>query len=97
MTKPTTLLSDRQTLLKKIKTPPPHKKKFEFLLPPHKRHIWFCRHLKASPKAKPKEPLLPTLYRLHSEFFKYDSLLCKNMNSLYSYIQQTKNELNCIH
>jgi len=53
----TRLLTDRQTLQKKIKTPPTHKKQFEFPLPSHKWHIWCCRHTQANTEAKPKEPL----------------------------------------
>jgi hypothetical protein len=39
----------------------------EFILPPHKRLFWDCRHPEANPRATPKEPLLPNT--LTKKFF----------------------------
>jgi hypothetical protein len=53
---------NRQTLQKKIKTPPTLKKNLNFYCPRTSDTFAFAATHKSNAEAKAKEPLLPTLY-----------------------------------
>lgn len=70
----TPLLTDRQTLQKKIKTPPPLKKNLNFYCQRTSGTFAFAANAQANAEAKAKEPLFPTL--------------CLNLQSIISFSKQ---------
>jgi hypothetical protein len=58
----TGLLTNRQTLQKKIKTPPPHKKNLNCFCQRTSGTFTFAATAQANAEANAKEPLFPTLY-----------------------------------
>jgi hypothetical protein len=68
----TPLLMDKQMLLKKIKTPPPHKKNLNCFCQRTSGTFDFAANAQANRGAKAKEPLFPT-HRLNT----YISFLIK--------------------
>lgn len=58
----TGLLTNRQTLQKKIKTPPTHKKNLNFYGNRTSGTFAFAANAQANPKAKAKEPLFANAF-----------------------------------